>query len=99
MITLRTTKTKQRGVNHRHTESVNEPFIQNFKKFNSNLTQTTTSQLTYLNSLRNISQTSKSTESGHILDSIIQVRDISYHKSSTNSKGPETGNQIQGIEI
>ena len=31
MITLRTTKTKQRGVNHRHTESVNEPFIQNFK--------------------------------------------------------------------
>ena len=63
------------------------------------LTQTTTSQLTYLNSPKNISQTSKSTESVHKLDSIIQVKDISYHKNSTNSKGPDTGDQIQGIEI
>ena len=69
------------------------------QKIQFHLTQTTTSQLTYLNSPKNISQTSKSTESVHILDSIIQVKDISYHKNSTNSKGPETGNQIQGIEI
>ena len=81
-------------------------------------TQTTTSQLTYLNSPKNISQNFKIQQPETIigwcypsilcrqrqnqlihLNSIIQIRDISYHKSSTNSKGPETGNQIQGIEI